>query len=195
MERPYRDISYSKLLKFFLKMVEMNEVTAKIYFLTDFREIIAVAEVMGTHSLTYLLTHLLTHSLTHLRVDNIENLTFSERYSFSLAPVSISEPKIKTAFFEFISTYADRDRSVTIPHLLGRKTTKKPRSPVEILELEILHKILELYLWLAQRHLTRLSPTHSPTHSLTHSLTHLPTHSLTYSFTYILTHSLYCQVS
>lgn len=75
-------------------------------------------------------------------------LSFSDRYVWSLAPVNIDNAEVIKYYRTFAEQFSSQSR-VSLPIRLERRPI--PTSEEELLEVEGLHNVCDLYLWLAQR--------------------------------------------
>ena len=118
---PYT-INFSNLLTKFRRRAEMDE--SGMYFLCDLEEKSAIARA----------------------IDNVP-LTFCNRYLFCMAPVDPNNEELLSSFLTFTTDFSRYGR-VSLTDTVA--TRRVPRTPTELLSLETMHRVFDVYLWLGQ---------------------------------------------
>ena len=84
-------------------------------------------------------------------LDNIKDLSFADKYTFCLAPVNVDNERVIKAFRSMAKQYA-RGEEVSLEwKKYDVRVVIAPRSPEDLLVLETMHQVYDLYLWLAMR--------------------------------------------
>lgn len=77
-------------------------------------------------------------------------LKLQDKYLFVVSPVDINDEISGRGFAQFAQNYS-KTRVVKLREILSDDTVKVPRTPTELKELESIHKVLDLYVWLSLR--------------------------------------------
>ncbi|KAG2239221.1 hypothetical protein Bca4012_023977 [Brassica carinata] len=77
-------------------------------------------------------------------------LKLQDKYLFVVSPVDINDEISGRGFAQFAQNYS-KTRIVRLREILSDDTVKVPRTPTELKELESIHKVLDLYVWLSLR--------------------------------------------
>ncbi|CAH8317166.1 unnamed protein product [Eruca vesicaria subsp. sativa] len=77
-------------------------------------------------------------------------LKLQDKYLFVVSPVDINDEISGRGFAQFAQNYS-KTRVVRLREILSDDTVKVPRTPTELKELESIHKVLDLYVWLSLR--------------------------------------------
>lgn len=118
----------SQLLAIFKEVSAVD--SGGVFFLCDLDERLAIASLL----------------------DDIPELSFRDRYVISMAPVNVEDEELKIYFRRFACDKASSAGVALLDDLaMGTQEWRLPSSPGELLKMETKHRILELYLWLAQR--------------------------------------------
>ncbi|ESQ56093.1 hypothetical protein EUTSA_v10025349mg [Eutrema salsugineum] len=77
-------------------------------------------------------------------------LKLQEKYLFVVSPVDINDEISSMGFAQFAQKFS-KGRIVELREIFGADIVKVPKTPTELKELESLHKVLDLYVWLSLR--------------------------------------------
>ncbi|KAJ0232731.1 DExH-box ATP-dependent RNA helicase DExH16 [Hirschfeldia incana] len=77
-------------------------------------------------------------------------LKLQDKYLFVVSPVDINDEISGRGFAQFAQNYS-KTRLVRLREILSDDTVKVPKTPTELKELESIHKVLDLYVWLSLR--------------------------------------------
>lgn len=78
-------------------------------------------------------------------LDKVKGLSLEDRYNFCFAPVNIRDPKALGALQRFATAYSQK-----VPVYLHKAVpTGSSQHDLELLDLELRHQVLSMYLWLA----------------------------------------------
>uniref|UniRef100_A0A915HX02 ATP-dependent RNA helicase SUV3 homolog, mitochondrial n=1 Tax=Romanomermis culicivorax TaxID=13658 RepID=A0A915HX02_ROMCU len=87
-------------------------------------------------------------------IEHVPNMTLKSRYTFCLAPVNRRLPFISQQFVKFARKYASSE-SITWPWLKEsldwNQSVQKPKKIADLMHLEAIFDVLDLYLWLGYR--------------------------------------------
>uniref|UniRef100_A0A803MQV1 RNA helicase n=1 Tax=Chenopodium quinoa TaxID=63459 RepID=A0A803MQV1_CHEQI len=77
-------------------------------------------------------------------------LGLREKYIFCISPVDVDDDISSQGLVQFAQTYAKKG-IVNLREIFTPGTLKVPKTPAAMQELESIHKVLELYVWLSYR--------------------------------------------
>ncbi|CAH1416572.1 unnamed protein product [Lactuca virosa] len=77
-------------------------------------------------------------------------ISLHDKYLFCLSPADMSDEILSQGLTQFAHTYAKK-RIVRLREIFTPGTLKVPKTQTELKELESIHKVLELYVWLSFR--------------------------------------------
>ncbi|XP_071735855.1 DExH-box ATP-dependent RNA helicase DExH16, mitochondrial [Rutidosis leptorrhynchoides] len=77
-------------------------------------------------------------------------ISLHDKYLFCLSPADMSDEILSQGLTQFAHTYA-KTRIVRLREIFTPGTLKVPKTQAELKELESIHKVLELYVWLSYR--------------------------------------------
>nr|XP_043624518.1 DExH-box ATP-dependent RNA helicase DExH16, mitochondrial [Erigeron canadensis] len=77
-------------------------------------------------------------------------ISLHDKYLFCLSPADMSDEILSQGLTQFAHTYA-KTRIVRLREIFNPGTLKVPKTQTELKELESIHKVLELYVWLSFR--------------------------------------------
>ncbi|GKB93694.1 DExH-box ATP-dependent RNA helicase DExH16, mitochondrial, partial [Tanacetum coccineum] len=77
-------------------------------------------------------------------------ISLHDKYLFCLSPADMSDEILSQGLTQFAHTYA-KNRIVRLREIFTPGTLKVPKTQAELKELESIHKVLELYVWLSFR--------------------------------------------
>ena len=118
---PYT-VNLSNLLSMFYRRAEMDE--SGKYFLCDLAEKTAVAQA----------------------IDEIP-LTFRHRYTFCMAPVDADNEELLSRFRTFALEFSRFGKVGLRDSVVNHRI---PKTPTELLSIETMHRVFDVYLWLGQ---------------------------------------------
>ena len=118
---PYT-INLSNLLSMFYRRAEMDE--SGKYFLCDLAEKTAIAQA----------------------IDEIP-LTFRHRYTFCMAPVDADNDELLSRFRTFAMEFSRFGKVGLRDSVINHRI---PKTPTELLTIETMHRVFDVYLWLGQ---------------------------------------------
>ncbi|KAI3731781.1 hypothetical protein L1987_62970 [Smallanthus sonchifolius] len=77
-------------------------------------------------------------------------ISLHDKYLFCISPADMSDEILSQGLTQFAQTYA-KNRIVRLKEIFTPGTLKVPKTQAELKELESIHKVLELYVWLSFR--------------------------------------------
>ncbi|CAN0857048.1 DExH-box ATP-dependent RNA helicase DExH16, mitochondrial [Linum grandiflorum] len=112
-----------EILEHFVKNATLSE----NYFISDCEDLLKVAVVL----------------------DELP-LSLHDKYLFCISPVDMDDEISAQGLTQFASNYAKK-RLVRLKEIFTPGSLKVPKTPIELQELESVHKVLDLYVWLSYR--------------------------------------------
>ncbi|XP_056695986.1 DExH-box ATP-dependent RNA helicase DExH16, mitochondrial isoform X3 [Spinacia oleracea] len=110
-----------------LEHFSMNAKLSSNYFISDCEEMLKVAAI----------------------IDELP-LGLKEKYLFCISPVDVDDDISSQGLVQFAQTYAQKGL-VQLREIFTPGTLTVPKTPAALQELESVHKVLELYVWLSYR--------------------------------------------
>ncbi|EPS66047.1 hypothetical protein M569_08726, partial [Genlisea aurea] len=119
----YSDRSLHRILEHFVENAKLSE----NYFISDCEDLLKAAAV----------------------IDELP-LSLNDKYLFTISPVDMNDEISSQGFIQFAQSYS-KNRLVRLKEIFTPGTLKVPKSHNALKELESIHKVLDLYVWLGFR--------------------------------------------
>ncbi|KAM0007043.1 putative RNA helicase [Helianthus debilis subsp. tardiflorus] len=121
--RSHVNVGLCQILEEFMENAKLSE----NYFITNCEEMLKVAAVL----------------------DELP-ISLHDKYLFCLSPADMNDEILSQGLTQFAHQYA-KNRIVRLKEIFTPGTLKVPKTQAELKELESIHKVLELYVWLSFR--------------------------------------------
>eukprot|EP01041_Mallomonas_annulata_P008775 gene8775-18149_t len=86
-------------------------------------------------------------------IDHVENMSFRDKYMFCMAPVSTDNIALTKWYVHLAEQYAEGGDVLLLDmeDMTLTKDLNTPRTPEQLLKLESIHQMIDLYIWLGRR--------------------------------------------